>query len=268
MPVGNFEGDLHDFRITANGTALIIIYKIEAADLTPLGGPEMGYIYDGIFQEVDITTGSLLFEWHISHHVPYTTSYMPPRKTGRESTSAFDAYHINSIDKDHAGNYLLSSRHTHSVMSIDGQTGDVLWTLGGQLNNFTDVSEGHATDFAWQHDARWHDDHSLTLFDNTAQGFLDDPTHSRGVIIDVDVPNRVASLRAAYSHPEGLRAISQGNMQVLPESGNVFIGWGHCAAFTEFAANGEGFCAIPILAHQSGSNWGRCIRIGSKSLRG
>jgi Arylsulfotransferase (ASST) len=251
VTVGDFEGDLHDFQITSNGTALVIIYDLQVVNLLEQGGPESGFIYDGVFQEIDIATGNLLFEWHTSHHLPLNTSYSTLQGRGKDRSLPWDPYHINSIDKDAAGNYLLSMRHTQALYSVDGTTGQILWTLGGKMNEFTDVSDGQATDFSWQHDARWRDDHTITLFDNNANGFLGPTTQSRGMLLDLDVQNRVVALRAAYFHPDGIRAHSQGNMQILPESGNVFVGWGHCGAYTEFSPDGEVLCDT----HYAPSNW-------------
>lgn len=250
--VGDFEGDIHDFRITQNGTALIVIYDIKPANLKEFDGPQNGFIYDGVFQEIDIASNDLLFEWHFSHHVPFGDTYTDALKgMGKDSTSPWDPYHINSVDKDVHGNYLVSARHLHSLYGIDGTTGDILWTLGGKRNDFTDASDGRATDFAWQHDARWYDERTLTLYDNAAKDFLGPISASRGMIIDIDMPQRVATLKRTYSHPEGIRAHSQGNMQILPDSGHAFIGWGHCAAYTEFAPDGEVLCDT----HLSPSNW-------------
>lgn len=250
-PVGDFDGDLHDFLITKNNTALITIYDVKPADLSSIGGPESGFIYDNLFQEVDIATQELLFEWRMSDHVPLNTSFENLGVSGKDNEYAYDAYHINSIDKGDDGNFLLSARHLHSLIKVDGRTGEVLWTLGGKMNSFHDASGGRATDFAWQHDARLHDNNTITLLDNAAETFLDDPTHSRAMVIDLDEPNRVATLRRAYVHPTKLRSTSQGNMQVLPDTGNVFVGWGHCAAFTEFSPDGEVLCDT----HLGPSNW-------------
>ncbi|KAF5014873.1 hypothetical protein F66182_13993, partial [Fusarium sp. NRRL 66182] len=164
--VGDFEGDIHDFRITENGTALIVIYDVKPGNLADFGGPQNGFVYDGIFQEVDIASNDLLFEWHFSHHVPFGDTYTDTVKgMGKDSMSPWDPYHINSVDKDMQGNYLVSARHMHSLYSIDATTGDILWTLGGKQNEFTDASDGRATDFAWQHDARWYDERTITLYD-------------------------------------------------------------------------------------------------------
>ena len=44
------------------------------ADLSAVGGPARGYVYDSIVQEVDVATGSIVFEWHSVGHVPFAES--------------------------------------------------------------------------------------------------------------------------------------------------------------------------------------------------
>lgn len=131
-PIGGFDGDLHDFHITVDNTALITIYHIISADLTSIGGPELGWLYDGVFQEIDIATGELIFEWRSSSYYPPNSSYESIKSRGFDINSAFDYFHINSVDKDGQGRYLVSARHTHTITCISGSTGEVLWTLGGE----------------------------------------------------------------------------------------------------------------------------------------
>lgn len=241
-PVG-LEGDLHDFVITSNDTALLTIYDPIPADLTSLGGPELGWLYDGVFQEIDIATGELLFEWRSSDFYPPESSHFPLNDRGHERTLGYDYYHMNSIDKDDQGRYLVSGRHTHTVTCVDGTTGQVLWTLGGKHNDFQDESDGAATDFSWQHDARWRSANSITLLNNNANGEEDSSRDSVGLFIDLDIPARQAKVRTTYAHPQGFMATSQGNLQVL-DSGNVLVGWGHSAAFTEYTPDGKIVCDV------------------------
>lgn len=241
-PVG-LEGDLHDFVITPNDTALVTIYDPIPADLTAVGGPELGWLYDGVFQEIDIATGELLFEWRASHFYPPESSYFPVRDRGYERTLGFDYFHLNSIDKDDQGHYLVSGRHTHTVTCVDGNTGQVLWTLGGKHNEFSDASDESATGFTWQHDARWQSANSLTLLNNNANGEGDSSRDSSGLLIELNIPARQAKVKTKYVHPQGFMAISQGNIQVL-DTGNVFVGWGHSAAFTEYTPEGDVVCDV------------------------
>lgn len=242
--MGVLDGDLHEFQISKDDTALVTIYQAVTADLRPIGGPESGWIYDSLFQEIDIATGDLIFEWHASHHFPVDSTFEERQERGAEPESALDFFHINSIDKDPQGNYLVSARHTHTISQIDGTSGAVLWTLGGKLNEFTDQSDGAATNFSWQHDARWHGDNILTFLDNAANSNDDLTAQSRAMVVEVDIPTRQVQLRRAYYHPQEMKALSQGNVQVLDGSGNIFAAWGHSAAFTEFDPDGTLLCDV------------------------
>lgn len=243
-PAGGFDGDLHEFTITNRDTALLSIYHAIPADLTPIGGPKSGWIFDSVFQETNIETGELIFEWHASHHYPIESTFEKLKGNGGSRDRAFDFFHINSIDTDSQGNYLVSARHTHTVSNIDRLNGTVLWTLGGKLNDFTDLSGGAATDFSWQHDARLHENDTLTLFDNSASSNENLTAQSRAMVIDLDIPLRQATLRADYYHPQEMKAVSQGNVQILEHTGNMFVGWGHSAAFTEFQPDGTLLCDV------------------------
>ena len=246
-PVGhNIHGDLHEFKITQNHTALITFYNTTNADLTSMGmwRPAEGWISDSGFQEIDIATGELLFEWKASEHFSANESYMTNLFAGYTSGIPFDFFHINSVDKDSQGNYIVSSRHFHTVTCIT-PTGETLWVLGGRYNEFTDLSNGEATNFRWQHDARWlsEEDGIMTLFDNQDAGPLHlDAAYSRGMMIQVDVPKRTAKLLHSYVSLKHARAPSQGSLMVLPETQNVLVGWGASAGYSEFSPNGTLLC--------------------------
>ncbi|KAL1850311.1 hypothetical protein Plec18170_007006 [Paecilomyces lecythidis] len=256
-PIGeSLVGDLHEFHITSDDTALITIYDAIPYDLTSLGGSSSGWVYDGLFQEIDIRTGELLFEWRASQHYPVDISFLPLGGNGDKS-KPFDAFHINSVDKDPWGNYLVSMRHTHTISSIKGATGEVLWTLGGRVNEFSDVSNGGSTDFSWQHDARWLGNDTISLLNNAAREFDSPAAYSNGMVIQLDIHARKATLLPSYSDSQEVLATSQGNMRIL-ENGNVFIGWGHSAAFTEFTAAGEVLCDVHFGA-SAYFNFGRIV---------
>ncbi|KAF2478341.1 uncharacterized protein BDR25DRAFT_365533 [Lindgomyces ingoldianus] len=237
------EADLHEFRFTDAGTALITIYDVQVVDLTPLGGSPKGHIWDSVFQELDILTGKLVFQWRASEHFSPTDSYHNLGTQGG-SGNPWDFFHINSVEKDLQGNYLISSRYTSTISYISGETGEVLWILGGRRNNFTDLSDGRATDFTFQHDARWHDNYTtISLFNNGAQapGRKENAHFSRAMRVRIDTHAMSARLDTQYTNPLEISSSSQGNMQVLP-NGNVLVGYGYNSAFTEFAPNGVVLC--------------------------
>lgn len=244
-PVGqNLQGDIHEFKITRNDTALMTVYNVTNMDLSAMGRPVDGWITDSIFQEIDIATGALIFQWRASDHFRGNDSYMTNPFAGYTESIPFDFYHINSVDKDSQGNYIISSRHFHTVTCIS-PTGETLWVFGGRSSSFADLSDGKASEFRWQHDARWvsEEDGILSLFDNEDAGVLHvDAAYSKGMTIQLDVANRTATLQNTYTSLQLTRAASQGSLQVLPESGNVFIGWGSSAAYGEFSRDGTLLC--------------------------
>lgn len=234
------HGDVHDFKITDDGTALMTIYEIVDIDLTGAGKSGKGWIYDGLFQEIDIATGELLFQWRASDFYGLEDSYFDIKDKGSAPTNAgaYDYYHINSVDKRDDGTYLVSSRYMHSVTCIDA-SGEVLWVLGGKRNMFQDISEDKsAIGFTWQHDARWYSDRVITLLDNGANEHERTADHTRGLMIELDFDKWTAQTLHTYHSPGHFSSHSQGNLQILPQTGNVFIGWGKPSAYTEFSVDG------------------------------
>ncbi|KAI9656142.1 MAG: hypothetical protein M1831_004713 [Alyxoria varia] len=243
QPHGNLTADLHDFVITDRDTAIITSYQKVSADLSYYGKSRDGWIWDCLFQEIVIDTNELLFEWRATDYFQFEDCYHEPPPGAGTEENAFDYYHINSVDKDRSGNYIVSARYSHAVTCIDGKTGDILWHLGGKNNTFSDLSEGTATNFKWQHDARWRDrDTAISLFDNSAY-FDDNVDAARGIIVALDPTYMTAELAAEYRHPKGYIAESQGSLQIL-SNGNALMGYGHVPAWTEYSPNGDVLCDI------------------------
>ena len=280
ISAGNsLPGDLHEFLFTTEGTALLTIYEPTRADLSSVGGPAGGHIYDSLFQEIDVQSEEVLFQWRASDHYNFTEAFRQVKQEGSES-KRWDWFHINSVEKDALGNYLVSARYTHTVTYVDGRTGDIIWTLGGQRNDFIDLSDGMATNFAGQHDARWHETlapstfdgstarRALSLFDNGGDYDLQVSNESRGMAIMLDLEAMTAQLVKEYLNPARVLTYSQGNMQSLP-SGNVLLGYGFNGMYTEFSREGEVLCDIH-LQPGSGLNTGnvQSYRIFKQSWTG
>ena len=218
------RGDLHEFVITTNDTALLTSYVVRKADLSSVGGSRQGTIQDAIFQEIDLATGRLELEWRSLDHVSMRESYAPVEAN-------WDFFHINSVDLDNDGNLLVSSRSMQTIYKLD-RSGRILWRLGGKSSDF---EIGPGANFAWQHDARRQPDGTFTVFDNGATPVVE--KLSRGLILDVDEQAMTSTLLHQYTHPKILAA-SQGSVQLL-ENGNVFVGWGEIPRVSEFRRSGE-----------------------------
>ncbi|GAM39984.1 hypothetical protein TCE0_034r11978 [Talaromyces pinophilus] len=245
------RGDLHEFHITLDDTAVYTVYDKVSADLTSVGGPQQGWLWDGTFQELDIETGELLFQWRASEHYGFEEAYRTREGHGNSYDDPWDFFHINSIDKDNKGNFLISSRYYHSLTYIDGRTGEIIWKLGGKDNRFDDLSDGAATNISWQHHARFREGgKSITIFDNSSRG-QGAPIHtSRGLWIDVNQVNMTARARQQFWNPTPISSQSQGSVQLL-ENGNVLVGYGYNSAWTEFNQKGEPLCEV----HMGPEKW-------------
>src|SRR5919197_4659731 len=132
-----YPGDIHEFVITPNDTALFTIYHRIPVDLTPIGGPKEGKVFDGIVQEVDIPTGKVLFEWHSWPAVGIKEGFSKPVPSAKKGSKAPPYYyiHLNSIDVEPNGNFLVSARNTHTLYEIDPKSKKILWRLGGKKSD-------------------------------------------------------------------------------------------------------------------------------------
>lgn len=243
---GMASSDMHEFMPINDGkTALMTVYQQRQFDMTPWNiKAGMGWLMESIFQEVDVETGEVLFEWRSLDHVDPSMSYTFPDHTDTSGTgldphSPWDYFHINSIEKNKDGDYLISSRHTCAVYKISGKDGSIIWTLHGGNPSFKNINFS----FSQQHDARWlmeNSTHSLlSIYNNGYNGFNQTHSYSSGMIILIDHVDKTATQLHDYG-PRGKNMVSssQGNMQVLP-NGNIVMGWGNNAYVSEHDKDGN-----------------------------
>ncbi|HTY96533.1 MAG TPA: arylsulfotransferase family protein, partial [Solirubrobacteraceae bacterium] len=220
-----------EFQLRPNDTALVTVYDAIRCDLRGIGGPRESAVADTLFQEIDLATGLVRYEWHFLDHVPLSSSYY----SGRTATddSPFDAFHINSVDVSRDGSFLVDARNTWAAYDVDRLSGQVRWELGGKHDSFK-LGPGAAT--AWQHDAREQPDGAITFFDNGSSPRVHPA--SRAIEVALDPARGTATLVRSYSHPTPLVADSQGNVQAL-EDGTWVIGWGQAGYLSEVEPSGR-----------------------------
>lgn len=261
--------DMHEMTVTKDKTVIFSTYFNIPWNCTSIGGPEDGLLMDSGFQEVDMETNEVLFDWAASKHFAVEDSVADyARGFGVGPDSGFDFAHINSVtkvkkpsipapshvvanidDQTEAGNYLISSRHLSLLALIDGTDGHPIWILGSKNNQFKDLSEGNATDFSWQHHARFYQNEShITMFDNHGEhtGSCEGDCRSRGLHLEIDDEEMTVRVVQEYYHPERVDAGAMGGFQSLP-NGNAMVAWGHTPAFVEFTYDGT-----PVMDVQRG----------------
>lgn len=212
-------------------------------DLTSKGR-ENGFIWDCIFQELDVSTNQLLFEWRASDH--FTPADMTidgwSEWTGTED-DPYDWFHLNSVEKDSRGNYLVSARYLNGLTYIAGFTGDIIWNLGGKLGTFNDLTGGNATQMVDPQMARWVDNGAaITVFDNIALWSFDSKQRqSHAVKIGIGQQTREAHMMQEFVHPVALFADGEGSMQQLT-NGNYLMSYGTQSIYVEYSHAGELLC--------------------------
>ncbi|KAK8162912.1 ASST-domain-containing protein [Phyllosticta citrichinensis] len=255
------QADMHEFRVLPDGkTALITVYQTRQYDLSPFGiEAGMGWVVDSVFQEVDIETGDVVFEWRALDHISPSFSYSMPDTTdtsgtGRSADRPWDYFHINSIDKNDDGDYLVSARHMAAVYKLSGVDGHVMWELNGANPSFLNID----LHFSSQHHARWTKENGthtlLTLFDNASNNFNITNPWSRGMAVAINHIDRTASMTKEWLAPDaagGVLAGSQGSIQTLKDD-HVMIGWGDHPFFSEHLATGEAVMYGKIAIPESG----------------
>lgn len=266
--------DMHEFRVTpySGGTSVLMtVYQPRQYDL--MTHPKFnvkegfGWIVEGVFQEIDIETGNLIFEWRSLDHVDPSLSWTWPSSTdtsgrGNSEWHPWDYFHLNSIDKNAEGDYLISARHVSAIYKLSGKNGSIIWQMGG---NSADFEQDFV--FSYQHHATWiseNETHTvLSMYDNGANGpYNATSDHSHGHILAIDHVNKRVDKLMTWGAPDpkgGIRAGSQGNIQILP-NGNAFIGWGEKFFYTEHTADGEPAAFAKLAYPNSGIMNYRCYK--------
>ena len=228
------EGDLHEFQLTPRGTAFISVYHEVPADLTSVGGPKKGWVYDSVVQEIDVSSGDVVFEWHSLDHVPLTESMQANHEPAKNATKKrpLDYFHVNSVADAPGGNILISGRNTSAVYLL-ARDGHVVWRLGGKKSDFGPPA---AVKFVFQHNARLHDGNLLSLFDNGAIPKVE--PYTRPIVLKLDLAGKRATVVKSFLHPLRFSSPFEGNLQLLPDGG-AFVGWGGVRKVTEFTPSAK-----------------------------
>lgn len=145
--------------------------------------------------------------------------------------------HVNSVDKNADGDYLLSARFTDTIYLISHEDGHIIWRLGGKSSDF----ELDNFRFYRQHHARFlsHNETHTTIsfLNNASDEESEDDIRSSVLIVSLDTTTKRASVVARYGRPDGGLSRLRGNAQTLP-NGNIFAGWSQQGYHSEFTPDG------------------------------
>lgn len=211
---------MHSFMVLPNGNTLLVLQEDVTLDMSKIvaGGHPAASVQQMLLQEID-PTGKLVFQWRALDHFPVTVSYE------NLTAPSIRYFHLNAVEVDTDGHLLISARHSSLIAKIHRTTGEVIWILGGKLNQFTFASDPSISDppeFSYQHDIRRLPNGNISLFDNGTQRT---PQWSRGVEYRLDEVNKTCTLVWQYRSTPDLYAGVQGSMQTL-DNGNRLLAWG------------------------------------------
>lgn len=235
--------DHHDMVSLPNGNRAMIAYEQRPGmvDLRAALGPAFftdDSAIDGRIQELT-PAGLPVFNWLSAEHFFDAESTFPQRFNPPATihNGAVDLLHINSIDLQPNGDYIVSARHLDAVFRIDrSNNGKVLWILGGSSTVANKDLAPHMTIIGdplggpkRMHDARLGADGVLTMFDNrSATGQpprivayqLDEVAHTATMLWQRTYPDPAGQsfgLGSARRNPDGSLVISWGSLQPLLE---------------------------------------------------
>ena len=188
--------------------------NVDARPLQPVAAPGITLLQNDIAIDSHIQelapNGTVLFNWQSEDHFDVAETTIVPQRfvTPTIPGGGVDLLHINSIDRQPDGDYIVSARHLDAVFRIDRATGQVLWMLGGnsvanddgaaKMTIIGDPLGGPKR----MHDARLNSAGVLTMFDNqSGTGHpprvvayqLDETAHTATMLWQRTYPNPAAS---------------------------------------------------------------------------
>jgi hypothetical protein len=252
-----YHTDEHDLKILPDGHYLLIADKdtlIDMSRIVPGGKPE-AIVKNNYLIEMD-ANDKAVFIWNsldyfnIQDVVDDAFDVDLTEKT-------IDYAHMNSMDVDLDGNFVVSSRNLCEITKIDRQTGEIIWRLGGEHDYFTWVNDEYR--ISCQHDIRVLPNGNFTVFDNgnyhqspfsgndngyhilsSDSAYNDNPRFSRALELSVNTGNWTVTKVWEYREIPDHYSWLMGNVQRLP-NGNTLINWAesHLPKLTEVRPDGS-----------------------------
>lgn len=211
--------DDHELQLLEDGGYLLIGSRTETVDMTQYvaNGQEYATVYETVIQEFT-SEGDLIFQWRAWDNYDIlgleNWSY-----DDKPTSNSIRFPHMNSIDIDTDGNIILSAKRISEITKINRKTGEIIWRLGGDYNEFT--INDPLEQFNVQHDVRVVGENRYTVFDNH---YRDRTASSRVVEYEIDPVAKIADLVWVYEENPRYESHHMGSAQRLP-NGNTFINW-------------------------------------------
>lgn len=213
----------HDLMMYPDGHVFLIAYDNAKTDMTAFGGEPNTTVQYCVLQELD-SSRNVVFEWRSADpgHFLFTDANQYTSLT----VAPVDYVHCNAFKRDYDGNIIISCRNMDEITRINHSTGNIIWRLGGENNQFSFMNDNNTAHFAMQHDLNRIANGNITIFNN-ARNMI--PQRSSAKEYSLDEIHKIATLVWYYEHPDvnGVKVYGSatGSAQRLP-NGNTMIDWG------------------------------------------
>ena len=229
--------DHHDLAELPNGGHALVTYprrdNVDVRDISGVMGQTFfanETVVDSVIEEID-AAGSMVWSWSTRDHFSIAATTFPQRFTqmvGAPHGGEVDLAHINSIDRQADGDYIVSARHYDGVFRIDRATGEVQWTLGMAASANLDGAPALTIvgdplgGPKRMHDARLDANGVLTMYDNrTGMG-----QPSRLVAYRINIDAGTATMIRQFADPLGARTSFGIGSARIATDGSALITWG------------------------------------------
>lgn len=238
--VGTYEAidyftDGHELILNEDGSFWLIALDPEPVDMSQLypDGCVNAIVTGNIIQKID-ADNNLLFQWSTWDHFNILDADTNIIDLTR---CTFDYAHVNALSLDSLGNLIISSRNMSEITKVDIQTGDIIWRMGGNNNQFTFTND--SVPFKAQHNIIYLGNQQYSMFDN---GNSRTPPYTRAITYILDETNLTATLTEDYQKydPADFTPF-MGSNQTL-DNGSHLVGWAanyQTNVFTQFNSDGD-----------------------------
>jgi hypothetical protein len=217
IEAGNgYVADAHDFQMLPNGYALLIGYYMSEVDMSQIvsGGHPAALVSGAIVQELDGSKDNrnVVFQWRTWDNYAFEDYSFGSGSTGK----TVSAFNFNTINQDNDGQIFISG-----IRKLNRQTGEIIYNLGGDDNEFTFVGADANVSHFTGHGFHRLENGNVLMYDNGPQQGGTSRTHE----YVLDEVNKIATHVWTYTPDPEIGAWHRGNAQRLG-NGNTFIGWG------------------------------------------
>ncbi len=216
--------DGHELQILPNGHFVLLGIEDVKMDLRKYKlfsknesmGSDTATVKCGVVQEQDAFK-NVVFEWHSKN--AYDFDDIDPFYLS--DPAVVDWCHINAIEYDHDGNYLISARNFNEITKVKRSDSTIMWRLGGKRNQFNFTHDSII--FKAQHAIRRIANGNITLYDNGIKGPPLHPSSAK----EYKLNEKELKAELVWSYTDKLNSYSSGigNVKRLG-NGNTIINYG------------------------------------------